>query len=315
MRTAMSGSGFLVRMRIVSGFTTCTASMVVKPGVTTVLPDCMLRSSVALTSSAVNGRAVVELDAGAQRELPGRLVDRLPGGRESRLELERRVPARQRVVEVDEVVDRQDLGRASRVHGGRLGGLGDDDLAGLGRARRGGCQQEDRPRHGARQAARINRQCTAADGRLATSRAVHQGLLEAPCPEAPRSSILRRNHSSGRARSVQPHRSQTEAPMSNAPVASYSLIFRIRIVNTPGMLGKVTSAIGAEGGDIGAIDIVDVGQRGHPRHQLQGQRRGPRPADHRQDPRRSRASPSSTSPTAPSSCTWAARSRSTGAWP
>ncbi|HWM75974.1 MAG TPA: ACT domain-containing protein, partial [Methylomirabilota bacterium] len=48
--------------------------------------------------------------------------------------------------------------------------------------------------------------------------------------------------------------------MSNAPVASYSLIVRIRIVNTPGMLGKVTSAIGAEGGDIGAIDIVEVGR-------------------------------------------------------
>ena len=48
--------------------------------------------------------------------------------------------------------------------------------------------------------------------------------------------------------------------MSNAPVASYSLIVRVRIVNTPGMLGKVTSAIGAEGGDIGAIDIVEVGR-------------------------------------------------------
>jgi malate dehydrogenase (oxaloacetate-decarboxylating) len=49
--------------------------------------------------------------------------------------------------------------------------------------------------------------------------------------------------------------------MSNAPVASYSLIVRVRIVNIPGMLGKVTSAIGAEGGDIGAIDIVDVGSQ------------------------------------------------------
>jgi malate dehydrogenase (oxaloacetate-decarboxylating) len=49
--------------------------------------------------------------------------------------------------------------------------------------------------------------------------------------------------------------------MSNAPVASYSLIVRVRIVNTPGMLGKVTSAIGAEGGDIGAIDIVEVGRQ------------------------------------------------------
>jgi len=49
--------------------------------------------------------------------------------------------------------------------------------------------------------------------------------------------------------------------MSNAPVASYSLTVRVRIVNTPGMLGKVTSAIGAEGGDIGAIDIVEVGSQ------------------------------------------------------
>jgi malate dehydrogenase (oxaloacetate-decarboxylating) len=48
--------------------------------------------------------------------------------------------------------------------------------------------------------------------------------------------------------------------MTNAPVASYSLTVRVRIVNTPGMLGKVTSAIGAEGGDIGAIDIVEVGR-------------------------------------------------------
>jgi len=48
--------------------------------------------------------------------------------------------------------------------------------------------------------------------------------------------------------------------MSNAPVASYSLTVRLKIVNSPGMLGKVTSAIGAEGGDIGGIDIVDAGR-------------------------------------------------------
>ena len=48
--------------------------------------------------------------------------------------------------------------------------------------------------------------------------------------------------------------------MSNAPVASYSLTVRLRIVNIPGMLGKVTSAIGAEGGDIGGIDIVEAGR-------------------------------------------------------
>ena len=48
--------------------------------------------------------------------------------------------------------------------------------------------------------------------------------------------------------------------MSNAPVASYSLTVRLRIANSPGMLGKVTSAIGAEGGDIGGIDIVEAGR-------------------------------------------------------
>jgi len=48
--------------------------------------------------------------------------------------------------------------------------------------------------------------------------------------------------------------------MSNAPVASYSLTVRVRNVNSPGMLGKVTSAIGAEGGDIGGIDIVEAGR-------------------------------------------------------
>src|SRR5262249_30685104 len=55
MRTGTRGSGFLVRMRRLCGLVTCTASMVVKPGVTTVLPGCMLRSSVAFTSSAVKG--------------------------------------------------------------------------------------------------------------------------------------------------------------------------------------------------------------------------------------------------------------------
>ncbi|MFZ1061697.1 MAG: malic enzyme-like NAD(P)-binding protein [Candidatus Rokuibacteriota bacterium] len=35
---------------------------------------------------------------------------------------------------------------------------------------------------------------------------------------------------------------------------------RLDIVNRPGMLGKVTSAIGKAGGDIGAIDLVQVGK-------------------------------------------------------
>jgi malate dehydrogenase (oxaloacetate-decarboxylating) len=48
--------------------------------------------------------------------------------------------------------------------------------------------------------------------------------------------------------------------MINAPTASHSLTVRLEILNTPGMLGKVTSAIGKAGGDIGAIDLVGVGK-------------------------------------------------------
>src|SRR5215468_8317250 len=48
--------------------------------------------------------------------------------------------------------------------------------------------------------------------------------------------------------------------MSTAPTASYSVTVRLQIDNRPGMLGKVTSAIGEGGGDIGAIDIVEVGK-------------------------------------------------------
>src|SRR5438876_157357 len=40
--------------------------------------------------------------------------------------------------------------------------------------------------------------------------------------------------------------------MINAPSASYSVTVRLEIENKPGMLGKVTSAIGKAGGDIGA---------------------------------------------------------------
>jgi malate dehydrogenase (oxaloacetate-decarboxylating) len=42
------------------------------------------------------------------------------------------------------------------------------------------------------------------------------------------------------------------------PSASYSLTIRLRISNTPGSLGRVTSMIGALGGDLGAIDIKGV---------------------------------------------------------
>ena len=44
--------------------------------------------------------------------------------------------------------------------------------------------------------------------------------------------------------------------MIRTPSASYSIQIRLEILNKPGMLGRVTSAIGKAGGDIGAIDIV-----------------------------------------------------------
>ncbi|HVF10164.1 MAG TPA: NAD-dependent malic enzyme [Abditibacteriaceae bacterium] len=40
--------------------------------------------------------------------------------------------------------------------------------------------------------------------------------------------------------------------------SSYSLTLRIEYANTPGMLGRVTSVIGEQGGNIGAIDIVTI---------------------------------------------------------
>jgi malate dehydrogenase (oxaloacetate-decarboxylating) len=43
------------------------------------------------------------------------------------------------------------------------------------------------------------------------------------------------------------------------PSASYSFILRTQTSDRPGTLGRVTTAIGEEGGDIGAIDIVRVG--------------------------------------------------------
>jgi malate dehydrogenase (oxaloacetate-decarboxylating) len=44
---------------------------------------------------------------------------------------------------------------------------------------------------------------------------------------------------------------------SIAPSASYSLTVRLEIMNRPGMLGRVASAIGDAGGDIGSVDLVE----------------------------------------------------------
>ena len=46
--------------------------------------------------------------------------------------------------------------------------------------------------------------------------------------------------------------------MAAHPNASYSLTLRCEITNRPGQLGRLASAIGEVGGDIGAIDIVRV---------------------------------------------------------
>lgn len=49
-------------------------------------------------------------------------------------------------------------------------------------------------------------------------------------------------------------------PNKPTPNASYSLTLRVKIHNRPGKLGQLTTAIGAAGGDIEAIDIVSVGK-------------------------------------------------------
>jgi malate dehydrogenase (oxaloacetate-decarboxylating) len=44
----------------------------------------------------------------------------------------------------------------------------------------------------------------------------------------------------------------------HTPSAQYSLTIRVEIDDKPGMLGKVATAIGEAGGDIGAVDLVEV---------------------------------------------------------
>ena len=47
--------------------------------------------------------------------------------------------------------------------------------------------------------------------------------------------------------------------MSLTPSPGYSITIRVEIRNRPGSLGRLTTAIGRLGGDIGAVDIVHVG--------------------------------------------------------
>jgi malate dehydrogenase (oxaloacetate-decarboxylating) len=48
--------------------------------------------------------------------------------------------------------------------------------------------------------------------------------------------------------------------MRTTPSPSCSITLRLEIVNTVGMLGKIATAIGEAGGDIGAVDIVRAGR-------------------------------------------------------
>ncbi|MGZ6641785.1 MAG: malic enzyme-like NAD(P)-binding protein [Solirubrobacteraceae bacterium] len=48
--------------------------------------------------------------------------------------------------------------------------------------------------------------------------------------------------------------------MGSTPSAQYSLTIRVEIAHRPGMLGLVAGAIGAAGGVIGAVDLVQVGE-------------------------------------------------------
>ncbi|NCO67541.1 MAG: NAD-dependent malic enzyme [Nitrospirae bacterium CG_4_10_14_0_8_um_filter_41_23] len=48
--------------------------------------------------------------------------------------------------------------------------------------------------------------------------------------------------------------------MKTTPSPSYSITLRLEIVNQVGMFGKIATAIGKTGGDIGAVDIVRVGK-------------------------------------------------------
>ncbi len=45
--------------------------------------------------------------------------------------------------------------------------------------------------------------------------------------------------------------------MSNIPSEVYSITMRVRVKKQPGMLGRVSAAIGSVGGIIGAVDIAE----------------------------------------------------------
>jgi malate dehydrogenase (oxaloacetate-decarboxylating) len=53
-------------------------------------------------------------------------------------------------------------------------------------------------------------------------------------------------------------------PVILSPAESYSILMRVEIQNKVGMLGKVASAIGEAGGDIGAVDLSGASKAAGP---------------------------------------------------
>ncbi len=51
---------------------------------------------------------------------------------------------------------------------------------------------------------------------------------------------------------------QEPTTVSITPSAQYRLTIRVRMDDTPGVVGQVTSAIGEAGGMVGAIDLVEA---------------------------------------------------------
>ena len=98
--------------------------------------------------------------------------------------------------------------------------------------------------------------------------------------------------------------------------AQYSIVLRVEIDHRPGMLGRVATAIGDAGGSIGSVDLVAI-EHGHTLRDITIETAGEEHAraDRRGGRRRSTARALSTSPTARSRCTSAARSSSATSCP
>src|SRR5256714_1752075 len=58
--------------------------------------------------------------------------------------------------------------------------------------------------------------------------------------------------------------------MSSLPSAQFSVTMRLKLERGPGVLGRVASAIGDAGGHIGAVDIIEMGDRNAIRAVMEG---------------------------------------------